>query len=529
METNLTDLSPGTILSSNGKYLVIIAVRKDHFDWIETEPSTQKVLTDNNATIDGKECKIELNRLELHVTKTSDIPPCNVVGSLHPSELENLLRTQTLDSIHRYHDAIHAPKSKQLFVKGERITYAGRVFDNDEMSLLGESLLDFWLTSGRFCEQFERDFARFLGARFCAVVNSGSSANLLAFSSLTSPRLKDRALQPGDEVITVAAGFPTTVTPILQNGCIPVFLDITLEDGCYNIDVSMLEAAYSPRTKAVMLAHTLGNPFNLSVITEFCKKHSLWLVEDNCDALGSRYNGQYTGTFGDLATSSFYPPHHMTMGEGGAVYSKDLKFKKIVESFRDWGRDCWCPAGKDNTCGVRFSQQLGTLPDGYDHKYTYSHAGYNLKITDMQAAIGLAQLKKVDSFITARKRNWSTLREGCRDLEEHFYLPSATPNSDPSWFGFLLTPRNPQRLSRSKIISAFEERNIQTRMLFAGNLTRQPFLVDSAYSKRYRVVGDLSTTDYVMNNTFWVGVYPGLKPGMLEYILETLHEVASEL
>jgi CDP-6-deoxy-D-xylo-4-hexulose-3-dehydrase len=453
-----------------------------------------------------------------------------ILGTVSSSCKEEILRGLVKNEAERFYSAFHAPKLSKAFAPGDRIPYAGRVYDFEDMASLLDSSLDFWLTTGRFSEEFERAFAKFLGLRFSCLVNSGSSANLIAFAALTSPLLKDRQIQPGDEVITVAAGFPTTASPIIQYGCIPVFCDISVMDGTYNIDVSALESARSERTKAVMLAHTLGNPFNLKVVTEFCQRHNLWLVEDNCDALGSRYQGQLTGTFGDVATSSFYPPHHMTMGEGGAVYSKHLKLKRIIESFRDWGRDCWCAAGKDNTCGIRFDQQLGTLPRGYDHKYIYSHFGYNLKATDMQAAIGCTQLKKLPDFIKKRQQNWKFLREALTGLSDIFVLPEATANSEPSWFGFLLTIRpevssSAQAPTRDSFVRLLESLNIQTRMLFAGNLLRQPCFDEIRKDpKRYRVVGKLEQSDLVLTNTFWLGVYPGLTEDMLSAMVRGIYQ-----
>jgi len=407
------------------------------------------------------------------------------------------------------------------FVPGQtRIPVSGRVFDEDDVAHLVDSALDFWLTTGRFAAEFERDFSKFLGVRHALLCNSGSSANLLALSALTSPKLGERQLRPGDEVITVAAGFPTTVNAILQNRLAPVFLDIEL--GTYNVAVADLEAALSPRTRAVMVAHTLGNPFDLGAVTQFVKKHNLWLIEDNCDALGSTYRGQYTSTFGDLATVSFYPAHHITMGEGGCVVTNQPPLKVLVESFRDWGRDCWCDPGKENTCGKRFNWQLGELPRGYDHKYIYSHIGYNLKLTDMQAAVGVAQLKKLPRFIEARKRNWKQLRRGLAPLEEFLILPEPTPESDPSWFGFLITVRPGAPFTRDQLVQNLESKLIATRMLFGGNLTRQP-----AYQGwTFRVVGDLKNTDLVMHHTFWIGVYPGLTEEMLAYVVEVISEFA---
>ncbi len=444
-------------------------------------------------------------------------------------ELDAVLRQQVIDAATVYYR--HAHVVKKSFAPGDRIPYAGRIFDEREIGALVDSSLDFWLTTGRYADRFEREFAEFLGVPYCSLVNSGSSANLLAFMALTSPSLGERRIRPGDEVITVAAGFPTTVAPIIQYGAVPVFVDVSLPT--YNMDVSQLDAALSPRTRAVMVAHTLGNPFDIIAVKAFCDKNNLWLIEDNCDALGSRYLYQnewrYTGTIGHLGTSSFYPPHHMTMGEGGAVYSNDTTLKRLVESFRDWGRDCWCPSGRDNTCGNRFGQQFGELPAGYDHKYVYSHFGYNLKVTDMQAAIGCAQLEKLPGFIAARKKNWQILRDGLADLEDRFILPEPTEKSDPSWFGFLLTVRRDAGLSRDRIVAHLERNGIQTRMLFAGNLVKHPCFDEMRREKRgYRVVGELTTTDRIMNDTFWVGVYPGMTVEMLEYMVEQISDLCGK-
>ncbi|MDC0876729.1 lipopolysaccharide biosynthesis protein RfbH [Methylophilaceae bacterium] len=401
---------------------------------------------------------------------------------------------------------------ERLFVPGESsVPVSGKVLDDNELRLMVDASLDGWLTSGRFNEDFERKLANFLGVKYLLTTNSGSSANLLAFSALTSSRLKERAIKPGDEVIGVAAGFPTTVNPVLQFGAIPVFVDI--ETATHNIDVTKIEAAISPKTKAIMLAHSLGNPFNLKVVMDICRKHSLWLIEDNCDALGSKYNNQLTGTFGDIGTLSFYPAHHITMGEGGAVFTNNPKLKSIIESFRDWGRDCYCPGGKDNTCGKRFGWQLGTLPEGYDHKYTYAHAGYNLKITDMQAACGLAQLDKLEGFIQARKDNFKYLYDRLQSCQDFLILPEATQNSDPSWFGFLMTIKPEANIRRVDLLSYLDQEKIGTRLLFAGNLTRQPYM----QGRNYRVSGDLTHTDIVMNDSFWVGVYPALTEEMLDF------------
>jgi CDP-6-deoxy-D-xylo-4-hexulose-3-dehydrase len=425
------------------------------------------------------------------------------------------LRANIRELVRQYHDLAFPAMP---FVPGETpIPCAGRVFDAEEIIHLVDSALDFWLTTGRFAAQFEKAFAELFGLRHALLVNSGSSANLLAVSCLTSPKLGADRLVPGDEVITVAAGFPTTVNPIVQNGLIPVFLDVQVPT--YNVDVSQLEAALSPRTRAIMLAHALGNPFDLAAVTDFARQHDLWLIEDCCDAVGSTYAGNSVGTFGDLATTSFYPAHHLTMGEGGCVLTDRPQFKKLVESFRDWGRDCWCDPGCDNTCGKRFGWQLGSLSFGYDHKYTYSHLGYNLKLTDMQAAIGVAQLAKLPDFLAARRRNFRFLYEALRGLEEFFLLPQATPSAEPSWFGFPLAVRPTAPFSREEVTHFLEERRIATRLLFAGNLTRQP-----AYAAvPYRQVGDLAQSDFVMERVFWVGVYPGLTEEMLAYVAESLH------
>ena len=424
------------------------------------------------------------------------------------------LRQRILDLVTEYtHEAFPARK----FSAGcDPVPVSGKVFDEAEMRLLVDSSLDFWLTAGRYAARFEREFADWMGVRQCLLVNSGSSANLVALSALTSPRLGERRLRPGDEVITVAAGFPTTVNPILQNGLVPVFVDVTLPT--YNVDTSQLEAALSPRTRAMIFAHTLGNPFDVGAVASFAQKHDLWLVEDCCDAVGSTYFGRKTGTFGDLATVSFYPAHHMTMGEGGAVLTNTPLLHTIAESFRDWGRDCWCEPGCDNTCGKRFNWHLGDLPSGYDHKYTYSHIGYNLKLTDMQAAVGVAQLEKLDGFVEARRRNFRALREGLAGLEEFFLLPEATNGAEPSWFGFPVAVRAGAPFTRNQVTHYLETRKIATRLLFGGNLVRQPAYRES----QYRVVGSLSQTDIVMNQVFWIGVYPGIQGQILDYMLETM-------
>ncbi len=431
------------------------------------------------------------------------------------------LKKEILTKVKEYYLEAYG-KSQEIFEPGiSRLNYAGRVFDEAEMLNLVDSSLEFWLTAGRYAEKFEREFAKFLGVKYCSLTNSGSSANLLAFMALTSPKLGDRRIQKGDEIITVAAAFPTTVAPIIQYGAIPVFVDVSLK--YFNIDVSMLDNALSAKTKVIMLAHTLGNPFNIQAIKAFCEKHGLWFVEDNCDALGSKYDGKYTGTFGDVGTSSFYPPHHITMGEGGAVYTNNTLLKKIILSMRDWGRDCWCAPGKDNTCGKRFSGQHGTLPFGYDHKFVYSHFGYNLKVTDMQAAIGCAQLEKLPAFIDARKRNFKIFYEGLKDLEDYLILPQATPNSDPSWFGFLITIRDEAPFKRNDLVEYLESKNIQTRNLFSGNITRHPCFDTLEEGKDYRIVGKLKNTDKLMNDSFWIGVYPGFNEEKNAYMIECIH------
>lgn len=436
-------------------------------------------------------------------------------------------RKEILDLVAEYADKFH--NQKKEFHEGDRIPYASRVYDSREMVNLVDSSLEFWLTSGRYTDEFEKKLAEYLHVRYCALVNSGSSANLIAFMTLTSPLLGERRVKRGDEIITVAAGFPTTVTPAIQYGAVPVFVDVTIPQ--YNIDVTKLEAALSDKTKAVMIAHTLGNPFDLKAVKEFCEKHNLWLVEDNCDALGSRYtiNGEekFTGTVGDIGTSSFYPPHHMTMGEGGAVYTDNPLLNKIIRSFRDWGRDCVCPSGHDNLCGHRFDRQYGELPLGYDHKYVYSHFGYNLKATDLQAAIGCAQIEKFPSFVEKRRHNFERLHKALEGLEDRLILPEAAPNSRPSWFGFLITCK--EGTDRNKVVQYVESRGVQTRMLFAGNLIKHPCFDEMrAEGKGYRVVGDLTNTDRIMRDTFWVGVYPGMNDEMIDYMAKTIREALDE-
>ena len=439
------------------------------------------------------------------------------------NKTEAQARQEILDLVAEYCDTFH--NKKEPFQEGQRIPYASRVYDRREMVNLVDSSLEFWLTSGRYTDEFEKKLAEYLEVRYCSLVNSGSSANLTAFMTLTSPLLGERQIKRGDEVITVAAGFPTTVTPVIQYGAVPVFVDVTIPQ--YNIDVTMLEEALSPRTKAVMIAHTLGNPFDLKAVKDFCDAHNLWLVEDNCDALGSRYTidgeTRFTGTIGDIGTSSFYPPHHMTMGEGGAVYTDNPLLNKIIRSFRDWGRDCVCPSGRDNLCGHRFDRQYGELPLGYDHKYVYSHFGYNLKATDMQAAVGCAQLEKFPGFVERRRHNFDRLKNALSGMEDKLILPEACENSIPSWFGFLITCR--EGVDRNQVVQYVEGKGVQTRMLFAGNLTKHPCFDQLRREKTgYRIVGDLSVTDRIMKDTFWVGVYPGMTDEMIDYMASVIRE-----
>lgn len=439
--------------------------------------------------------------------------------------LQNKKREEILELVKEYYQlSFGDPKT---YERGDRISYGGRFFNEEEMVNLVDASLDFWLTTGRYAQDFEKDFAKWIGVRYCLLTNSGSSANLLAFMALTSPLLKERAIQRGDEVITVAAGFPTTIAPIIQYGAIPVFVDVTIPE--YNIDCNQLEKALSPKTKAVMIAHTMGNPFDLNFIRSFCDQHQLWLIEDNCDALGSQYyyqnNWHYTGSIGDINTSSFYPPHHITMGEGGAVYTNNPLLSRIVASFRDWGRDCYCPSGIDNSCKHRFTQKHGDLPLGYDHKYVYSHFGYNLKVTDMQAAVGYAQLKKLPGFISARQNNWTYLKDHLQELDRFFILPEPSLHTNPSWFGFLITLKKDTPFSRLDLIQHLEEHNIQTRLLFAGNLLKHPcFNEMRASGEGFRVVGDLTNTDMILERTFWIGVYPGMSNEMLQYMVDTIKE-----
>ena len=442
------------------------------------------------------------------------------------NKTEQQAREEILGLVKEYCDTYHNVRKE--FKEGDRISYASRVYDSAEMVNLVDSSLEFWLTSGRYTEKFEKQLAEYLGIKYCSLVNSGSSANLNAFMALTSPLLGERRVKRGDEVITVAAGFPTTVTPVIQYGAIPVFVDVTIPQ--YNIDVDMLEAAYSEKTKAVMIAHTLGNPFDLKAVKEFCDKHNLWLIEDNCDALGSKYSidgvEKFTGTIGDIGTSSFYPPHHMTMGEGGAVYTNNALLNKCIRSFRDWGRDCVCASGQDNLCKHRFDKQYGELPLGYDHKYVYSHFGYNLKATDMQAAVGCAQLEKFPTFVAKRKHNFVRLKAALEEVGDKLILPVACENSDPSWFGFLITCK--QGVDRNKVVHYIEDHGIQTRMLFAGNLIKHPCFDEMRQAGTgYRVVGELTNTDRIMNDTFWVGVYPGMTDEKIDYMARIIKKAVN--
>ena len=441
---------------------------------------------------------------------------------------ETEAREQIKALVSEYYQAFK--KDKDAFKPGDRISYAARVFDEKEMCALTDSMLDFWLTTGRFASRFEKEFAQWIGVKYAHLVNSGSSANLIAFSVLTAPELGKRQIKRGDEVITVACAFPTTIAPILQYGAVPVFVDVTVPQ--YNIDVTQLEAALSPKTKAVMLAHTLGNPFDIKTVKAFCEKHNLWLIEDNCDALGTQYTiddvTKFTGTWGDVGTSSFYPPHHMTMGEGGCVYTDNSLLHRLILSYRDWGRDCICPSGHDNFCGHRFDGQHGQLPAGYDHKYVYSHFGYNLKVTDMQAAIGCEQLKKFPQFIERRRHNWERLHKELEEVQDKLILPEPGESSRPSWFGFLISVRSEAGLDRNKVTRYIEEHNIQTRLLFSGNLIKHPCFDQIRGTNAYRVAGDLDNTEFIMNNTFWVGVYPGMTDEMIDYMAKCIVAAAKQ-
>ncbi len=441
---------------------------------------------------------------------------------------EKEARTKIKELITEYYQDFK--KTKESFEPGDRISYASRVFDEKEMCALTDACLDFWLTSGRFADQFEEEFAKWIGVKYASLVNSGSSANLIAFMALTASELGERRIKAGDEIITVACGFPTTISPALQYGAIPVFVDVTIPE--YNIDISKLEEAVSEKTKAVMIAHTLGNPFNIRAVKKFCEKYGLWLVEDNCDALGTKYTLEgecrYTGTWGDIGTSSFYPPHHMTMGEGGCVYTNNPMLHRIIRSYRDWGRDCVCASGQDNFCGHRYDGKYGELPSGYDHKYVYSHLGYNLKVTDMQAAIGCEQLKKFPAFIIKRRENWQRLYLGLKKAEDVLILPEPEKNSEPSWFGFIVTLKENSGLDRRDVVMSIENHNVQTRLLFSGNIIKHPCFDDMRGTDKYRVVGELTATDYIMNNSFWVGVYPGMTNAMIDYMAQVILEAVGK-
>ncbi len=510
---------PGLVIGEYQRDYFLAFISKE-VEKYQSEPLS--LLLSNEHLISGKLKHSSIVRS--HKTYWAEKRRCTVIGRVKPELLDCIMRLNQSFHVKNYYEFAHV---KQSFIPGKsRISYGGRVYDEKEMINLVDASLDFWLTAGRYAAQFEEKFAGFLGVKHCSLTNSGSSANLLAFMALTSPRLGERRIRSGDEVITVAAGFPTTVAPVIQYGAVPVFVDVSLPT--YNIDCNHLEAALSEKTKAVMLAHTLGNPFDIGAVKSFCDKNGLWLIEDTCDALGSTYTqtsnlpvpiSGLCGTLGHISTFSFYPAHHMTMGEGGAVCTNDIRLKRLVESFRDWGRDCWCPPGRDNTCSHRFDRQFGELPMGYDHKYVYSHFGYNLKVTDMQAAIGCAQLEKLPDFIEARKRNWRILRDGLAGMSDRFILPEATPNSDPSWFGFLLTVREDAGFTRDEIVGHLESRGIQTRMLFAGNLVKHPCFDEMrAQHTGYRVIGDLANTDRIMRDTFWVGVYPGMTEEMTAFM-----------
>ncbi|HZG86180.1 lipopolysaccharide biosynthesis protein RfbH [Paenibacillus sp.] len=496
-------MKQGDLLKIKGELFVVVEVLKASLKTIR--------VTENPESEYSFHDEMEWTHEEL-----KQIGGFTQAGQLTQQHLNKAKREEIFNKVKQFYNLFH---QRPDFVPGSsHINYAGKVYDEKEMVALADASLDFWLTSGRFSKKFEQEFARFLGVRYALLTNSGSSANLLAMSALTSPKLGERRLRPGDEVITVAAGFPTTVAPIVQNKLIPVFVDVDL--ATYNISVNEIEQAISPKTKAIMIAHTMGNPFNLKAVMEIAEKYKLWVVEDNCDALGSKYDGKLTGTFGHIGTSSFYPPHHITMGEGGAVYTNDPILKMAIESFRDWGRDCWCPSGCDNTCNKRFGWQLGQLPHGYDHKYTYSHLGYNLKVTDMQAAIGLEQLKKLPEFVERRIHNFNRLKEKLSVLEDIVILPEATTNTEPSWFGFIMTVRDGNMYSRNKITQMLEASNVQTRMLFAGNLIKQP----AFEGVEYRQASHLTNTDKIMNDTFLVGVYPGLNDDMIDHMAEKIIE-----
>ncbi|MCO4783716.1 MAG: lipopolysaccharide biosynthesis protein RfbH [Candidatus Cloacimonetes bacterium] len=508
----------GSIITSNHSYFLVT-------DSTPTENEYLKIATESSSPFDI-EINIKGEALYICVGRTfwaDQFEPSLKLETISDIKLNKVYKNIILARTQKYYINVHQTKLNQKFIPNRTpVNYAGRVFDSNELTNLVDSSLDFWLTYGKYSKQFEKKFSEIVGAKYTLLVNSGSSANLLAFMALTSPRLKNRQVLRGDEVITVAAGFPTTIAPIVQYGAIPVFVDIKTENA--NIDPSLLQNALSSKTKAVMIAHSLGNPFDVSAVKQFCTDNNLWLIEDNCDALGSKYQGKLTGTFGDIATSSFYPPHHLTMGEGGAVYTSNDELNSILMSIRDWGRDCWCPSGKDNTCGKRFSQSFGSLPEGYDHKYIYSHFGYNLKATDMQAAIGCAQLDKLEHFSQRRIENFDLLIEGLEKYDKYFLLPSATEHASPSWFGFLIIVKNDTSFSRTDLSKFLEKNKIQTRTLFGGNMLRQPLFDSLKIDKDYRVASSLKNTDLIMNSAFWIGVYPGMTEEKISYILSKFDE-----
>lgn len=519
---------PFTDLSTTKSRPALAISEPDEFGDIEFVFITTKQARSNGVCIDLPDgllphsSKIQLEKIYLLNKNIIEKELCEIDNQL----FEKVLKEITLKNTKSFYNNIHKPLQEKEFIEGKsRVNYAGCVFDEKEMVNLVDSSLDFWLTYGDYSKKFEKKLSEYLNVRWTFLVNSGSSANLLAFFALTSPLLKERQVERGDEVITVAAGFPTTITPIVQYGAVPVFVDMELDH--FNIDVNELEKALSLKTKAIMIAHTLGNPFNLRAIKEFCDKHNLWLIEDNCDALGSTYDGKPTGTWGDIGTSSFYPPHHMTMGEGGATYTDNPLLQKIMLSMRDWGRDCWCESGVDNTCNSRFSKSFGTLPKGYDHKYVYSHFGFNLKVSDMQAAIGVAQLEKFPSFVEIRKENYKKLYDGLKDLKD-LKLVEAQPNSDPSWFGFMITLDESASFTRNDISQFLEANNIQTRNLFAGNILRHPLFDDMKIDTDYRKIGELPNTDKIMNDSFWIGLYPGMGDDAINYMINKIRKFVTK-
>ncbi|ODP29573.1 Lipopolysaccharide biosynthesis protein RfbH [Paenibacillus nuruki] len=512
-------LKPGTIISINeNQYALVYSIQENEAEVYTLSTNTPETYSPKFHVSIINDLWKEPHYIDVRSKIKMPLNQMKTIALLEKIVFEQVMRLDILSKVENYYELFHADRNTQFNEDTSPVVYGGRVYDEKEMRSLVDSSLDFWLTAGRYNQQFEKEYADFLGVRYALLTNSGSSANLLAFSALTSPKLKEKRILPGDEVITVAAGFPTTVAPIIQNNAIPVFVDVEL--GTYNIMVDLIEDAITPKTKAIMVAHTMGNPFELDKVMEIAERYNLWVIEDNCDALGSTFNGKLTGTHGHIGTSSFYPPHHMTMGEGGAVYTNNALLKTIVESFRDWGRDCWCPSGCDNTCNKRFGWELGSLPAGYDHKYTYSHIGYNLRVTDMQAAVGVEQLKKVPAFTQARKNNFKQLLEGLQDLNEYFILPRATVNSDPSWFGFILTVRDGVHFSKNEIVTYLESHRIQTRMLFAGNLTRQP----AFQYANYRIHGELKNTDKILYDSFLIGVYPGLTNEMINYMISKIRD-----